>query len=110
MYRYPCILIYFSGDVRQFAIVTNIDKIGVHTLDMENIFKYKSVKEICAEVAEFLEIEITSVHPVSNYNEEITPSVAKNVLSLMTLWDIVDCGNKYIQQKFEKSDFFGDDY
>lgn len=79
-------------------------------MDMENVFRYKSVKEICDEVAEFLQIEISSVHPVSNYHEEITPSVAKNVLALMALWDIIDCGQKYIQQRYEKSSVFGDDY
>lgn len=77
---------------------------------MENVFKYKSVKDICSEVSEFLEMEITSVHPVANYNEQITPSIPQNVLSLMALWDIVDCGIKHFQGKFDKSRFFGHDY
>ena len=77
---------------------------------MENVFRYRCVKEICEEVAEVLQIEITSVHPVSNYHEEITPSVAKNVLALMALWDIINCGKQYIEQKFRKYSVFGDDY
>lgn len=55
-------------------------------------------------------MEITSVHPVANYTEEITPSVPQNVLSLMALWDIVDCGMKHFQGKVEKKLFFGRDY
>lgn len=79
-------------------------------MDIENVFRYKVVKDICKEISEFLQLEIHSVHPVANYDEEIIPSAAKNVLSLMALWDIIECGKRHIQQKFEKSLFFGDDY
>ena len=77
---------------------------------MENVFKYKCVKTICEEVSEFLEMEIQSVHPVSNYSDELIPDDAKNALSLMALWDIVETGERHINQKAEKKSFFGDDY
>lgn len=76
-------------------------------MDMENVFKYKCVKEICEEVSEFLEIEMQSVHPISNYKEEHEPCAAKNALALMALWDIFQCGNRHIQKKLEKR--FDDD-
>ena len=79
-------------------------------MDMENVLKNKCVKDKCCDVSEILEMDIHSVHPVANYNEETTPSVAQNVLSLMALWDIVDCGRKHFQQKIETSGFNGDDY
>ncbi|XP_022309286.2 interferon-induced protein 44-like [Crassostrea virginica] len=95
-------------DVKQVAIVTCIDEIGVPNMDMENIFKYKCVKTICEDVARFLQMDLQSVHPVANYYEEIKPSAAKNALSLMALWDIFECGERYIQKKLEKR--FEDDY
>lgn len=55
-------------------------------------------------------MEIQSVHPVSNYSDEMIPDDAKNALSLMALWDIVETGKRHINQKAEKKSFFGDDY
>lgn len=72
-------------------------------MDMENVFKYKYVKDVCCNVSEILDIDLHSVHPVVNYNEESTPSVAQNVLSLMALWNIVDCARKHFKQKFKTS-------
>lgn len=68
---------------------------------MENVFKYKCVKDICQKVAEFLEIDIHSVHPVANYFEENEPTVAKNTMSLMALWDVIQCGKRHIERKME---------
>lgn len=81
--------------------------LGVPNSDMENVFKYSCVKEICQEVSDLLEIELQSVHPVANYHEEIEPTAAKNVLALMALWDIFECGDRHIQQKLERR--FDDD-
>lgn len=55
-------------------------------------------------------MELQSVHPVSNYSDERIPVDAKNALSLMALWDIVETGERHIKQKAEKKSFFGDDY
>nr|XP_022308769.1 interferon-induced protein 44-like isoform X2 [Crassostrea virginica] len=94
--------------VRQLAIVTYIDEIGVPNTDMENVFKYSCVKDICNDVAKFLQMDLQSVHPVANYHEDNIPNAAKNALSLMALWDIVECGERHIQKKYEKR--FEDDY
>lgn len=77
---------------------------------MEYVFKYKCVKEICREVSEVLEMDIQSVHPVANYDQESKPSFAKNSMALMALWDIFKCGERNIRQQFDKQSFFGDDY
>lgn len=70
---------------------------------MENVFKYRCVRDYCREVSIFLEIEMISVHPVSNYHgEDKKPSVAKNVLSLMALWDIYERGHRHIKRKLAK--------
>lgn len=95
--------------MKQLAIVTNIDGIGVPNLDMENVFKYKCVKEICEEVSEFLEIEIQSVHPVSNYEKEKKPSHAKNALALMALLDVLECGERHIQKTLSREERGDDD-
>ena len=81
--------------------------LGVPNMDMENVFKYSCVKEICKEVSDLLEIEMQSVHPVANYQEEIEPTAAKNALALMALWDIFESGDRYIKQKLESR--FDDD-
>lgn len=96
------------GDVKQVAIVTNIDRIGVPNVDMESVFKYPNVKEFCEEVSKILEIEIQSVYPIANYHQEHKPSAAKNALALMALWDIFKCGERYIKKKLESG--FNDDH
>lgn len=68
---------------------------------MENAFNYKCVKDICQKVAGFLEIDMHSVHPVSNYYDENEPTVAKDALSLIALWDIFQCGKRNIEKKLE---------
>ncbi|XP_022310669.2 interferon-induced protein 44-like isoform X1 [Crassostrea virginica] len=88
-------------DVKQVAIVTNIDRIGVPNVDMESVFKYPNVKEFCEDVSKVLEIEIQSVYPIANYHEEQKPTAAKNALALMALWDMFKCGERHIKKKLE---------
>lgn len=67
-------------------------------MDMEHVFRYKSVKDICEKVSTFLELKMQSVFPVANYNEETYPSVAKSALSLMAFWNIVELGKRHIYE------------
>lgn len=69
---------------------------------MENVFKYKCVKSICKEVSEFLDIELSSVYPVANYQEEPEPCTGKNVMALMALWSIFQSGEQHVKQIHEK--------
>lgn len=102
------------GDVKQVAIVTHIDQIGVPDVDIESVFKYPNVKEYCKDVSRILEIEIQAVHPIANYHEELIPTAAKNALALKALWDIFKRGERHIHKKLEhcvddgsrKSSFF----
>lgn len=98
---YNMCLVYIVDHVQQFAFVTAIDEIGVDHSDMENVFFYKSVKNICKEVSRFLGIDIKFVHPVANYVEEPTPNAAKSTLSLMAFWHVIQCGKRYIELKSE---------
>lgn len=82
--------------------MTAIDRIGVPSTDLEHVFKYKCVKDICKDVSDILKIEICNVHPVSNYVEEELPNIAKSTLSLMALWDVVKTGMWEIEQKYEQ--------
>lgn len=69
---------------------------------MESVFKYGCVKEVCRDVAVFLEMDIHSVHPVANYGDEREPSDAKNALSLMALWNMFESGERFIERKLER--------
>lgn len=71
--------------------------------DLENVFKYKCVKDICKEVSDCFGIDIYHVHPVANYVEELWPNDAKSTLSLMALWDVVKTGKLEIEQRYAES-------
>lgn len=95
--------------VRQFVIVTAIDKIGVPNSDMENAYKYNIVKKICQKVSEALDVDLFHVIPVSNYFEEVAPNDAKSAMSLYCLWRVFNSGREYIERKMKnKGDTFDD--
>lgn len=82
------LFIFIPDVVRQFVVVTSIDELGVPNDDMKNVYKYKCVRKYCEKVSEAFGINILHVIPVSNYFEEVTPNVAKNAMSLFTLWRV----------------------
>lgn len=95
--------------VRQFVIVTAIDKIGVPNSDMENAYKYNIVKKICQRVSEALDVDLFHVIPVSNYFDEGAPNDAKNAMSLYSLWRVFNSGREYIERKLKnKRDTYDD--
>lgn len=93
------VYVFILGDVKQVAIVTHIDQIGVPDVDIESVFRYPNVKEYCKDVSRILEIEIQDVHPIANYHEELIPTAAKNALALKALWDIFKRGERHIHKK-----------
>lgn len=85
--------------VRQFVIVTAIDKLGVPNSDMANAYKYNIVKKICKRVADALDVDLFHVIPVSNYFDEVAPNDAKSAMSLYCFWRVFNSGREYIERK-----------
>lgn len=95
--------------VRQFVIVTAIDKIGVPNSDMKNAYKYNIVKKICQKVSVALDVDLFHVIPVSNYVDEAAPTKEKNAMSLYSLWRVFNSGREYIERKLKnKRDTYDD--
>lgn len=91
--------ITFSDGVRQFVIVTHIDKIGVPNYDMKNAYKYGCVRRYCEKVSEAFEVDLLHVLPVSNYFFEGRSNNAKNAMSLLTLWRVFDSTKDFIERR-----------
>lgn len=89
-----------SDDAMQFAIVTAIDEIGVKNYDMENAYNYPCIRKICNFVSEALMLNPNRVIPVSNYFEEMSPTDAKNAMSLFALWKVCSAGRDYINRNW----------
>lgn len=87
--------------VRQFVLVTAIDKLGVPNDDMKNAYKYRCVKKFCEKASEALDVDLLHVLPVSNYFEEVAPNDAKNAISLYNLWRVFNLGKEYIERHSE---------
>lgn len=85
-------------DVRQFAIVTAIDKFGVPNDKMEKAYRYPRFKEFCRDVCGALNLDEYHVIPVSNYCGEGESNVAKNAMSLVALWRILSSARDYIER------------
>lgn len=88
-----------EDDIKQFALVTHIDKIGVPNDDMENAFRYRCLTETCQKVSNVFDFDLHHVIPVSNYHGESFSSNAKNAMSLIALWRVCSSGKDYIKQQ-----------
>lgn len=89
----------FLDAVPQYAIITDIDKLLPENGKLENVYTYKSVKELCEKVRDSLGITLGCIFPVSNYYEELTPNDAKNAMSLMAIWNATVNGQSYMKNK-----------
>lgn len=90
--------------VRQFVVVTSIDKIGVPNSDMINAYKYPCVRKLCEEVSVVFGVDLLHVIPVSNYFDEVVPNDAKNAMSLFNLWRVFNSTKEYIERRWLKGE------
>lgn len=90
--------------VRQFVVVTYIDKLGVPDSDMENAYKYQSVHNYCDKVSVAFGVDLLHVIPVSNNFEDVTPSDAKNAMSLHGLLRVFESTKEYIERRWLKEE------
>lgn len=97
-----------SDDAMQFAIVTAIDEIDDIKYDLENAYKYHRLREICDDVAKALMLNPNRVIPVSNYFEEMSPTDAKNAMSLFALWKVCSAGRDYINRNWGEKNIRAD--
>lgn len=96
--------ITFLDGVKQFVIVTAIDKIGVPNVDMKNAYRYGCVRRHCEKVSEAFDVDLLHVLPVSNYFFEGCSNEAKNAMSLLSLWRIFDSAKEFIERRETRKD------
>lgn len=90
--------------IRQFVVVTGIDKIGVPIKDMQNAYKYGFVRKHCEKVSEVFDVDLNHVLPVSNYCGEATSNDAKNAMSLFNFWRVFNSGKCFIERHWNKKE------
>lgn len=90
--------------IRQFVVVTAIDKIGVPNADMKNAYKYGCVRKLCERVSHVFDVDLFHVIPVSNYFEEVTSNNAKNAMSLFNFWRVFNSGKCFIDRHWNKKE------
>lgn len=95
---------FFSDGIRQFVVVTGIDKIGVPIKDMKNAYKYGFVRKHCKKVSEVFDVDLNHVLPVSNYCGEATSNDAKNAMSLFNFWRVFNSGKCFIERHWNKKE------
>lgn len=96
--------IIFSDGVKQFVMVTAIDKIGVPIADIKNAYRYGCIRKYCKKVSEAFDVDLLHVLPVSNYFSEGCADDAKNAMSLLSLWRVFDSAKDYIERRLTRDD------
>lgn len=94
----------FSDGIRQFVVVTGIDKIGVPIEDMKHAYKYRFVRKHCEKVSEVFDVDLYHILPVSNYCGEATSNDAKNAMSLFNFWRVFNSGKCFIERHWNKKE------
>lgn len=90
--------------IRQFVVVTGIDKIGVPIKDMKNAYKYGCVHNHCKEVSKVFGVDLYHVLPVSNYCVEATSNDAKHAMSLFNFWRVFNSGKCFLERHWNKKE------
>lgn len=96
--------LFFSDGIRQFVVVTGIDKIGVPIEDMKHAYKYGFVRKHCEKVSEVFDVDLYHILPVSNYCGEATSNNAKNAMSLFNFWRVFNSGKCFIERHWNKKE------
>ncbi|XP_056016518.1 interferon-induced protein 44-like isoform X2 [Ostrea edulis] len=81
----------------QLVLFTNIDKVRIsNTNDLMDIFRSQGVRDTCTKAAEYMQIPLMNVLPMSNYHEENLPTLEKDILALFYLLTMMQRANEYI--------------
>lgn len=88
--------------VRQFALVTHIDEIGVPNDNLENASELECTTSICKKVGTIFDLDEYHVIPMSSYFSETCPNIAKNIMALNAFWRVCQSGRSYIREQLEK--------
>lgn len=94
--------ILLDEKVRQFALVTHIDEIGVPNDNMENASKLQCTTSICQKIGNIFDLDEYHVIPMSSYFSEKSPNTAKNIMALSALWRVCQAGRSYIKEELGK--------
>lgn len=90
--------------IRQFVVVTGIDKIGVPMKDMKNAYKYGFLRKHCEKVSEVFDVDLHHVLPVSNYCGEAKSNDEKNAMSLFNFWRVFHSVKCFIERHCNKKE------
>lgn len=101
---FQLIFFFFLDGIRQFVVVTGIDKIGVPNEDMKNAYKYGCVRKLCERVSKVFDVDLLHVIPVSNYCGEVTSNDAKNAMSLFNFWRVFNSGKCFLDRHWNKKE------
>ncbi|XP_056016850.1 interferon-induced protein 44-like [Ostrea edulis] len=83
----------------QLVLFTNIDKIRIsNTNKLRDIFRSQGVKDTCNKAAEYMQIPLMNVLPMSNYHEENLPTLEKDILALFYLLTMMQRVRDYIKR------------
>lgn len=105
LHIFNCFLIYLFclvEKVRQFALVTHIDEIGVPNDNMKNASELPCTTSICQKVGTIFDLDEYHVIPMSSYFSEKGPNIAKNIMALSALWRVCQSGRSYIREELGK--------
>lgn len=97
--RFYVLISFIVDGVRQFVVVTFIDKLGVPNDNMKNAYQYPTVRRYCETVSAAFGVDLLHIIPVSNYYEEVVPNDAKDAMSLFNMWRVVNSAKEYIKRQ-----------
>lgn len=62
------------------------------------MYRYRRVRRICEKISEVLDVDLLHVLPVSNHFSEGSSNMAKNAMSLLSLWRVFDSAKDFIER------------
>ncbi|XP_062575816.1 interferon-induced protein 44-like [Saccostrea cucullata] len=86
-----------SDHVPQVVLFNKIDKLRISNRDdLGDVFRSQSVRDACYKAAEYMQIPLMNVLPMSNYHEENLPTLVKNILALFYLLTMMQRANDFV--------------
>ncbi|XP_061177166.1 interferon-induced protein 44-like [Saccostrea echinata] len=83
----------------QMVLFSKIDKLRIsNTHSLRDIFRSQDVRDTCTKAAEYMQIPLTHVFPMSNYCEENIPTLEKDILALFYLLTMMQKANDFIHR------------
>ncbi|XP_061192162.1 interferon-induced protein 44-like [Saccostrea echinata] len=86
-----------SDHVPQIVLFSKIDKLRISNKDdLRDVFRSQGVRDTCYKAAEYMQIPLMNVLPMSNYHEENLPTLEKDILALFYLLTMMQRANDFV--------------